>query len=219
MENREEQQGQVQKLGERLRNYKVQTTKGIKFIPKDYSGSWLVLFSHSGAFTPVCTSEYVEFARANSAFRKIDCQLLGVSGDQIYIQLKWLQWMKSNLGVRVPFPVISDPAGRLTRDLGMYHPAHSDALSRTVIIVDDNHVVRYIAHYPNEVGRNIEEIHRMVKALQTADRHKAGVPANWPESSLVGKSIVLNPPKDEKAVEERLKKRNCFDWWFCYKRV
>lgn len=206
-------------LGERLPSFKVNTTRGIRFLPKDYSGSWLVLFSHSSAFTPVCTTEFVEFSRMEAQFRKIDCQLLGVSTEQIFVQLKWIQWMKNNLGVRIPFPVISDPERQVVSKLGMLHGVHAASPVRAVLIVDDNHMIRQIAYYPNEVGRSIQEIYRTVKALQLADRHRAGVPADWPESSLVGKSILLPPPRDEKALEERLKKRNCFDWWFCYRRV
>ena len=220
----EEAKPSLPRLGERIPSFEAQTTSGrIKF-PEDYRGKWVVLFSHPADFTPVCTTEFVAFQKRYQEFKKLNCELIGLSIDQVFSHLKWKEWIKEKLGVEIRFPIIADGQGRIARLLGMIHPSKGTNTVRAVFIVDPKGILRAMIYYPQELGRNMDEILRAVKALQISDEKGVAMPANWPNNELIGDKIIIPPASDEKAAKERLEKAEarefeCYDWWFCYKKI
>lgn len=206
-------------LGQRFPDFEVQTTHGKKKLPKDYSGKWFVLFSHPADFTPVCTTEFVAFAKRNDEFKKMNCELIGLSIDQPFSHIKWIEWIKEKLNVEIPFPIIADGAATVAERLGMIHPGKGANTVRAVFIVDPEGIVRIVIYYPQEVGRNMDEIVRAVKALQVSDKNDVAVPAGWPNNELIGDEVIVPPPMDEKTAKERPKMYECYDWWFCHKKL
>ncbi len=211
-------------LGEKFPSMKVNTTHGPKNLPEDYAGKWFVLFSHPGDFTPVCTTEFVGFAKKADEFDKLNTELIGLSVDQVFSHIKWVEWIEEKLGVKVPFPVIADELGRVSNELGMIHPNKGTNTVRAVFIVDDKGIVRLIMYYPQEVGRNIDEVLRALKALQTTDEHGVAAPENWPNNDLIGDNVIVPPADNEELVKERLDRAEsgeieCYDWWFCHKKI
>lgn len=211
-------------IGEKFPSIEVETTQGPKKIPEDYAGKWFVLFSHPGDFTPVCTTEFIEFALHDENFKNLNTELIGLSVDQVYAHIKWIEWINEKFKVKIPFPVIGDPLGITARKLGMISPYKGTNTVRAVFIVDDKGIIRTILYYPQEIGRNINEILRAVKALQTADTYKVATPANWPYNSTIGDKVILPPPNSIQAARERLQNANqegysCYDWWFCIKSL
>lgn len=177
-----------------------------------------MLFSHPGDFTPVCTTEFVAFAKRYSEFKELNCELIGLSVDQVFSHIKWVEWIKDNLGVEIPFPIIAD-TGQIAAHLGMIHPAKGTNTVRAVFIVDPKGKIRIILYYPQEVGRNIGEILRVLKALQVSDANGVALPANWPQNELIGDAVIVPPPTDEQTAKERRASYTCYDWWFCYKKL
>ncbi|MGB4645393.1 MAG: peroxiredoxin [Dictyoglomaceae bacterium] len=212
-------------LGEPFPEIKVQTTHGVKMLPKDYEGKWFVLFSHPGDFTPVCTTEFVAFQKRYEKFRALNTELIGLSIDQVFSHIKWVEWIKEKLGVDIEFPVIADDTGKVAERLGLIHPGKGTNTVRAVFIVDDKGIIRLMVYYPQEVGRNIDEILRALEALQVTDKYKVSTPAQWPDSEVVGKDHVIIPtPKDIQTAKERLEaakrgEMECFDWWLCHKKL
>jgi peroxiredoxin (alkyl hydroperoxide reductase subunit C) len=204
-------------LGDDFPEMSVQTTHGKMNIPGDFKGKWFVLFSHPADFTPVCTTEFVAFQKRYEEFEKMDCQLVGMSVDQVFSHIKWVEWIKENLDVEIKFPVIA-ANDTIANRLGMLHPGKGTNTVRAVFIVDPKGKVRLIMYYPQEIGRNMDEIVRAVKALQISEKQGA-VPAGWPNNELIKDRIIVSPPSDEKTAKERLQDKSleCFDWWFCHK--
>jgi peroxiredoxin (alkyl hydroperoxide reductase subunit C) len=204
-------------LGDTFPEIKVQATHGKMNIPGDLKGKWFVLFSHPADFTPVCTTEFVAFQKRFKEFKKMDCELIGMSVDQVFSHMKWVEWIKEELDIKIKFPIIA-ANDTIALKLGMLHPGKGTNTVRAVFIVDPKGLVRLIMYYPQEVGRNMDEVVRAVKALQISDKQGA-VPAGWPENELIKDRIIVSPAKDEKTIKERLsdKKLQCFDWWFCHK--
>ncbi len=196
----------------------VTTTHGVKKLPDDYKGKWFILFSHPADFTPVCTTEFVAFANRYEDFRKLNAELIGLSVDSVYAHIKWIEWIKEKLGVEIPFPVIADPTGDVARKLNMF-PVEGTHTVRVVYIVDPNGIVRAMLYYPAEAGRNIDEILRLLKVLQISDNNRVALPANWPNNELVGEKVIVPPPPTIQEAAERLKKYECFDWWFCCREI
>ncbi len=206
-------------LGEKFPEIEAQTTHGVKKLPGDYQGKWFVLFSHPGDFTPVCTTEFVSFAKRFEKFQKLNTELIGLSIDQVFSHIKWVEWIKDTLKVEIPFPVIADDTGRIAKMLGMIHPNKGTNTVRAVFIVDDKAIIRLILYYPQEVGRNMDEILRVVEALQVADKNKVAMPANWPNNELINDEVIIPPAKDVETAEKRMKEYTCYDWWFCHKKL
>ena len=204
-------------LGEKFPTLKVHTTHGPKTLPDDYSGKWFVLFSHPADFTPVCTTEFVSFAKHKPQFDELNTELIGLSIDQVFSHIKWTEWIKDHLNVEIPFPIIADDMGQVAKQLGMVHPTKGTNTVRAVFIVDDKGVLRLIMYYPQEIGRNIDEIVRTVKALQYSDNHGVAMPANWPDNELIQDHVIVPPASDEKTAKTRTQEYDCFDWWFCHK--
>ncbi|WP_026893635.1 peroxiredoxin [Clostridiisalibacter paucivorans] len=217
-----EKQNKLPLLGDAFPEMEVNTTHGVKKLPEDYKGKWFVLFSHPGDFTPVCTTEFVSFAKKADEFKKLNTELIGLSVDQVFSHIKWVQWINEKTDVKVPFPVIADELGRVSNKLGMLHESKGTNTVRAVFIVDDKGILRLMMYYPQEIGRSVDEVLRAVKALQTSDNNGVAVPENWPNNPLIGEKVIIPPAGTEELVEERLKKAEsgeieCLDWWFCYK--
>ncbi|ODG92627.1 peroxiredoxin [Gottfriedia luciferensis] len=209
-------------IGDLFPELKVQTTLGELVLPTGFQGHWYVLFSHPGDFTPVCTTEFVAFQKMMPEFMKLNTYLIGLSVEQVYSHIKWIEWIKQNLNVEITFPIIADSLGKIASRLGMIHPTIGTKTVRSVFIVDSTGKIRLILTYPDNVGRNIHEIIRAVKALQIADANKAGTPANWPENELVGERLIMPPPNTIQDANKRMEQSKegqiqCYDWWFCSK--
>lgn len=222
MENENKTQG-LPLLGDSFPEMKVRTTQGIKNLPGDYKGKWFVLFSHPADFTPVCTTEFFAFQQRYEQFKELNTELIGLSIDQVFSHLKWIEWIKDNLKIEIKFPVIADDRGLVAERLGMISPKKGNSTVRAVFIVDDKGIVRIIMYYPQEVGRNIDEIIRAIKALQMSDKQKVAVPHNWPNNELVKDSVIINPPTTIKEMMQREEdisngKIKGFDWWLSYKK-
>jgi peroxiredoxin 2/4 len=204
-------------IGDKFPEMQVQTTHGMKKLPEDYQGKWVVLFSHPADFTPVCTTEFVAFAKRKEKFDDLNAELLGLSMDQVFSHIKWDEWIKEKLGVEINFPIIADAAGNVAAQLGMVHPGKGATTVRAVFLIDPNSIIRIILYYPQEIGRNMEEILRALKALQVSDEQKVAIPANWPDNELIGNRVIVPPATDVKTAQQRLKEFECYDWWFCHK--
>lgn len=208
-------------IGDKFPSLEVKTTHGTMNMPDAYAGKWFVLFSHPGDFTPVCTTEFVAFQKMRGDFDKLNCELIGLSVDQVFSHMKWTQWIKENLKVEITFPIIADDLGKVAMALGMIHPGKGPNTVRAVFIVDPEAAIRLILFYPQEIGRNMDEIIRSLKALQVADKNKVALPANWPNNDLLGDQVIVPPPGDEKTAATRKTSGDmvCEDWWFCHKKL
>lgn len=210
-------------LGDPFPEMKVVTTRGTLELPQHFKNRWFVLFSHPGDFTPVCTTEFVAFQKKAKEFKKLNCELIGLSVDQVFAHLKWEEWIKEKLKVEIKFPIIAD-TGAVAETLGLIHPGKGTNTVRAVFVVDAKAKIRIILYYPQELGRNISEIVRIVKGMQTADKNKVALPADWPENEIIGKRAILPPANSVSAAKDRLKKakagqHQCLDWWFCHRKL
>lgn len=211
-------------IGDKFPETLVKTTHGMINIPDDYKGRWIVLFSHPGDFTPVCTTEFISFSEKAAAFDKLGASLIGLSVDQVFSHIKWTEWIKEKFNVEVPFPIIADELGIMAQQLGMVHPAKGTNTVRAVYIIDDKGVIRLQLMYPQEAGRNIDEILRILEALQTADKNKCAMPADWPSNHHLGRKVLVPPANNMDAIANRQKEIEkgdveSKDWWFCYREL
>ncbi|MCS7102540.1 MAG: peroxiredoxin [Candidatus Korarchaeum sp.] len=216
--------GKIPLLGEKFPEIEVKTTHGMIKLPDHYKGKWFILFSHPADFTPVCTTEFIAFQRKYDEFRKLNTELIGLSIDQVFSHIKWVEWIEGKIGVKIEFPVIADDIGTVAGKLGLIHPGKGTNTVRAVFIVDPHAKIRLILYYPQEIGRNIEEILRALRALQTADKYEVATPADWPNNELIGDKVIIRPASDTVTAKERLelakeKTIECYDWWFCYKKL
>lgn len=205
-------------IGDKFPEMSVVTTRGVKNLPGDYKGKWFILFSHPADFTPVCTTEFVAFQKRYDEFRKLNTELIGLSIDQVFAHIKWEQWIKDNLKVEIEFPIIAD-TGKVAQTLGLIHPGKGTNTVRAVFFVDPAGTLRAMLYYPQELGRNFDEILRMIKAFQLSDREKVAIPANWPENELIGDRVIIPPAMDVETANKRPSEYDCYDWWFCHKKV
>jgi len=202
-------------LGDTFPEMTVQTTHGPMTLPEDMNGKWFVLFSHPADFTPVCTTEFVGFQKRFAQFQEMGCELIGMSIDQVFSHIKWVEWIKEKLDVEIEFPIIA-ANDSIAMQLGLLHPGKGTNTVRAVFIVDPFGKVRLILYYPQEIGRNMDEIVRAVKALQVSDKQGA-MPADWPNSDLIGDRVIVPPAGDVFLAKERLEQYEGYDWWFCHK--
>lgn len=210
-------------LGDMFPEMKVVTTHGEINLPNDFTGKWFVLFSHPGDFTPVCTTEFYSFQKKIDEFKALNCELIGLSVDQVFAHIKWEEWIKENLGIEITFPIIAD-TGAVADKLGLIHPGKGTNTVRAVFVVDASGHIRIMLYYPQELGRNMDEILRAVKAMQIADKNGVAMPANWPNNELIKDEVIIPPAKDVKTAKERLEKEKegkwkCYDWWLCHKKL
>lgn len=212
-----EETGKIPLIGTQFPKMAVKTTHGMKKLPGDYTGKWLILFSHPADYTPVCTTEFVSFQKHYDEFKSMNTELLGLSIDQVFSHIKWVDWIKENINEQIEFPIIADH-GEIAKRLGMVHPKSSNTV-RAVFILDPKGIVRAILYYPSELGRNMKEIVRMIKGLQVATKHDVAIPANWPENELFGDHVIVPPASDVETAKERLADDSidCLDWWLCHK--
>jgi peroxiredoxin (alkyl hydroperoxide reductase subunit C) len=207
-------------IGDTFPTMTVHTTRGTLRLPDDMDGNWFILLSHPADFTPVCTTEFVSFQKRYEEFRRLSCELVGLSVDQIGSHLKWLEWIEQTLGVAIEFPIIADDLGRVAMKLGLIHPRKGANTVRAVFIVDHRHAIRAILYYPQEIGRNTDEILRMLRCFQVSDQAGVVVPANWPRNELIGDKVILPPAADWDTMEQRRKQgADGYDWWFCTKKL
>lgn len=206
-------------LGDKFPEMKVKTTHGPKSLPDDYKGKWLIVFSHPGDFTPVCTTEFVAFANRKKQFDDLNAELLGLSVDQVFSHIKWTEWIKEKLDVEIPFPIIADEMGLVSKKMGMIAPEKGTNTVRAVFIIDPEGKIRLSIYYPQEIGRQVDEVVRALKALQTHEKHKVALPENWPNNEILKDRVIIPPATTEEAAEKRRNKKDCFDWWFCHKEL
>lgn len=187
------------RLNEPAPEFEVHTTQGPRRL-YDYAGRWLVFFSHPADFTPVCTSEFVAFARAQDAFEELGCDLLGLSVDSTYAHIQWLRSIREHFGVEVRFPVVEDVSLRVARAYGMVHPGESETSAvRATFVIDPDGIMRAIVAYPMSTGRNVDEILRLVRALVLTATQKVATPAGW----LPGGMVLEPAPTTVAAAEAR----------------
>ncbi len=206
------------KIGERAPDFEATTTIG-NISLNDYLGKWVVLFSHPGDFTPVCTTEIISFARANTYFNKLNACLIGLSVDSLYSHLAWIYDIYCRTKIRVPFPIIADRNGEIARKYGMIsNNVSTTETVRNVYIIDDKGIIRLILVYPMNVGRSIPEILRALQALQCADENNASMPANWTPCD----PVILPPPQTLDSLIERNNEinqnRNGINWYLSFKQ-
>lgn len=206
-------------LGDNFPELEVQTTHGKMKLPNDFKGKWFILFSHPADFTPVCTTEFVAFQRRFNKFKELGCELIGLSIDQVFSHIKWVEWIEDNLKEKIEFPVIADDTGKVAQKLGIIHPGKGTNTVRAVFVVDPKSRIRLILYYPQEIGRNMDEILRIVEALKISDENGVAVPANWPENELIKDEVIIAPATDVQTAKKRKEEYECFDWWFCHKAL
>ncbi len=203
-------------IGTKAPDFSAVTTFGDMRL-SDFSGRWVVLFSHPGDFTPVCTTEFLAFTMCFPYFVQRNVQLVGLSIDSLHSHLGWVYNIYRNTGVEIPFPIIADRDMKVARLYGMIAPAAGETSTvRSVYIIDEKQTVRAVLQYPASTGRYIPEVLRIIDSLQTADRDKVVTPANW----LPGAPVVLPPPMTYSQLKERVQNKEgyqCMDWYLCMK--
>jgi peroxiredoxin (alkyl hydroperoxide reductase subunit C) len=207
----------IPRLGEPAPQFEAVTTFG-KIKLEDFKGSWLILFSHPADFTPVCTTEFIGFAQIHSKLREMNCELMGLSIDSVYSHIAWARNVEEKLGQKLTFPIIADLNKEVATLYGMVMPGESKTeTSRCVFVIDDKQIIRAMIYYPLSTGRNMDEILRLIQALQTTDKHGVATPANW----RPGDKVIVPPPNTQEMAEERVKEKafECKDWYFCKKTL
>ncbi|MDV2583401.1 peroxiredoxin [Alkalibacillus haloalkaliphilus] len=211
----ENQQYQLPRIGDPAPDFEAKTTHGVKKL-EDYKGSWLVLFSHPADFTPVCTTEFVSFQGIYPQLRELNTELLGLSIDSVQSHIAWARNIEENFNVEIEFPVIADLDQKVAQKYGMIHPNDSGTeTNRAVFVIDDQQVVKSIIYYPLTTGRNMDEIVRLVKALQTTAEHQVSTPADW----TPGDKVIVPPPASKQEADARVKDESLevIDWYIAKK--
>jgi peroxiredoxin (alkyl hydroperoxide reductase subunit C) len=212
-------------IGEKAPAFVAETTQGPIRFPDDYNGKWVIFFSHPADFTPVCTTEFMTFASMAEEFRELNCELLGLSIDSTYSHIAWLRTIQERIAykgmetVEVHFPVISDLKMNVSRAYGMLQPEASTTQAvRAVFLIDPKSIVRAILYYPLSNGRNMDEIKRLLLAMQTSDKHNVATPADW----RPGEDVIVPPPGSCGTAKERVEspgeETTCLDWFMCLRK-
>lgn len=204
------------RLGEKAPQFDAVTTQGALRLD-DFKGGWLLLFSHPADFTPVCTTEFIAFAEIYDELQRRNVQLLGLSVDSVSSHIAWARNIEEKMGTKIPFPIIADLDKKVATAYGMIHPDQiKTGAVRCVFVIDPDGIVRAMIYSPLSVGRNIQEILRLIDALQTTDKYKVATPANW----RPGDAVVVPAPRTQEEAEARMKEGyNCEDWYFCKKNI
>ncbi|MCB1214139.1 MAG: peroxiredoxin [Deltaproteobacteria bacterium] len=204
------------RLNEAAPSFEAPTTHGPKKL-SDYKGKWLILFSHPADFTPVCTTEFMAFAKAYPEFQKLGCELLGLSIDSTFSHLAWVRNIKEKFGVEIPFPIIADLSMKVAHAYGMIQPGASDTSAvRAVFFIDPKGTLRAMMYYPMTNGRSVSEFLRLLTAFQTSDANQVATPEGWKP----GDKVIVPPPATTEAIEKRLNEGyECVDWYFCKKAL
>lgn len=222
----ENQVHSMPRLGEMAPSFVASTTKGKINFPGDYEGKWIILFSHPSDFTPVCTSEFMTFGKMAQDFEDLNCQLVGLSVDGLYSHIAWLRTIKEKIrfkgmkNIDIQFPLIDDISMRVADLYGMVQPGESStAAVRAVFFIDPQGLIRTIMYYPLSLGRNFDEIKRVLIGLQTVDAFSVALPADW----RPGDEVIVPTAGTSEIAEERMANKNgemkCYDWFFCTKKL
>jgi len=221
----QEQITTMPRIGDDAPAFTALTTQGTIDFPVDYAGQWVILFSHPADFTPVCTSEFMTFAKLEDKFANANCKLVGLSIDGLYSHIAWLRTIKDKIefngmkNMEVKFPLIEDITMEVAKKYGMIQPGESKTQAvRAVFFIDPNGIVRAIIYYPLSLGRNFDEIYRALIAMQTADEFKVATPADWNP----GDDVIVSPAGSCGVAEERMTSTDeleCKDWFFCTKKL
>jgi len=217
MENTEKQVIGMPRLNEPAPAFNAPTTDGVKTL-EDYKGKWLVLFSHPADFTPVCTTEFMAFAKMAPEFNKRNCELLGLSIDSHHSHIAWMRNIKEKFDVEIPFPIIADLKMEVAQAYGMIHPGAADTSAvRATFMIDPNGILRAMVYYPMSNGRSIPEFLRLLDALQTSDEHGVATPEGW----MPGDKVIVPPAATAEAAEERMNSGDydCVDFYYCTKQL
>ncbi|NLI78800.1 MAG: peroxiredoxin [Candidatus Riflebacteria bacterium] len=211
-------------IGQPAPAFKAVTTQGPIDFPAQYQGSWVILFSHPADFTPVCTSEFMTFATLEGKFNEANCKLVGLSIDGLFSHIAWLRALKEKIdykgmkNVEVKFPLIEDITMDVARKYGMIQTESATKAVRAVFVIDPKGIIRTIIYYPASLGRNFDELYRVVIALQTADAFQVATPADW----RPGDDVIVPPAGSCGVAKERVespKDMTCHDWYFCTKKL
>ncbi len=213
-------------IGDPAPSFKAKTTQGDINFPQDYKGKWIILFSHPADFTPVCTTEFMTFAKLNQEFKDLNVQLVGLSIDSIFSHIAWLRTITEKIewkdmkNMEVTFPLIEDLRMDVARKYGMIQPNASNTQAvRAVFVIDPKGTVRCILYYPLSTGRNFDELKRIVIALQTADAEGVATPADW----RPGDDVIVPAPGSCGGAKERMENpaedTYCLDWFLCFKKA
>jgi len=204
------------RLNEPAPAFKARTTHGEKSLA-DYKGKWLILFSHPADFTPVCTTEFIAFAKAADTFKAMNCELLGLSIDSLFSHLAWTRNIEEKFGVKIPFPIIEDIKMEVASAYGMVHPGAADTQAvRATFFIDPNGILRAMVYYPMSNGRSIPEFIRLLTALQTSDKHGVATPEGW----TPGCEVIVPPPKtDADAAKRASEGYKTVEWYFSTKTL
>lgn len=203
-------------IGDRAPFFSAKTTMGTVNFPCDYSGKWVILFSHPGDFTPVCTSEFMAFAKYYEKFKEINTELIGLSVDNIESHKSWLLSINEKLGADIKFPIIEDKDGEIAKKYGMLQ--NDTKTVRAVFVICPKGNIHAIIYYPQTIGRNLDEILRLTTALQVNMAFEVATPANWSE----GDDVIVPPDKrayqmsDEERKEQNI---TCHNWYLCTKKL
>ncbi len=213
------------RIGDKAPAFKAVTTQGDIEFPKQYEGSWVILFSHPADFTPVCTSEFMTFASMEQQFLDSNCKLVGLSVDGLYSHIAWLRTIKEKIeykgmkNVEVKFPLIEDITMEVAKKYGMIQPGESNTKAvRAVFFIDPKGIIRAIIYYPLSLGRNFDELYRALIAMQTADKFSIATPADW----RPGDDVIVPTAGSCGVAKERMDNKeemHCYDWFFCTKKL
>jgi len=214
------------RIGEKAPAFKAVTTQGEIDFPAQYAGSWVILFSHPADFTPVCTSEFMTFASMAQKFDDVNCKLVGLSVDGLYSHIAWLRTIKDKIeykgmkDVEVKFPLIEDITMEVAKKYGMIQPGESNTKAvRAVFFIDPKGIIRTILYYPLSLGRNFDELYRVVVGLQVADAFSVALPADW----RPGDDVIVPTAGSCGVAKERMENKagdlKCYDWFFCTKKI
>lgn len=214
------------RIGEKAPSFSAVTTQGNINFPEDYVGQWTILFSHPADFTPVCTSEFMTFASMDKEFQELNCQLVGLSVDGLYSHIAWLRTIKEKIeykgmkNVEVNFPLIEDITMEVAKKYGMIQPGESNTKAvRAVFFIDPMGIIRTIIYYPLSLGRNFDELKRVLIGLQTADNFGVALPADW----RPGDDVIVPTAGSCGVAKNRMDGKEegvtCHDWFFCTKKL
>ncbi len=209
--------GMIPRIGDVAPDFTAVTTHGQITFSQWQGSDWAILFSHPADFTPVCSTELTEFAKRIEEFRARKTKLIGLSIDSVHSHLAWTQNLAKILNVKIPYPLIADLSTEVAQKYGMIHPGASTTVTvRTLFVIDPKRIVRAIIYYPLNVGRNVDEVVRLLDGLQTADAKGVACPVNWKP----GDKVIVPPPKTEEEAEERLKGNyERYDFYLCKKQI
>ena len=207
---------QFPRLNERAPEFSAKTTFGEKKL-SDYEGKWLILFSHPADFTPVCTTEFIGFAKAAETFKSMNCELLGLSIDSLFSHLAWVRNIEEKFGQKITFPIIEDIKMEVASAYGMVHPGAADTQAvRATFFIDPKGILRAMVYYPMSNGRSINEFVRLLQAMQTSDKNSVATPEEW----TPGCDVIVPPPKTSEAADKRASEGyNTVDWYYSTKKL